>query len=102
MLKAEKPTTKSNQTTRLSIQIPWRNQKLYRQAEAERIQHHQSSFTTKLKNFYGWETQEMRQKEEGGKKTYKNKPQTIKKMATGIHTLIVILNVNRINAPTKS
>ena len=44
----------------------------------------------------------MRKKEEGGKKTYRNKPQTIKKMATGIHTLIVILNVNRINAPTKS
>ena len=31
-----------------SFQI-WRNQKLYRQAKAKRIQHHQTSFTTNAK-----------------------------------------------------
>ena len=31
------------------IQIRWRNQKLYRQAEAKRIQHHQTSSTTNAK-----------------------------------------------------
>ena len=31
------------------IQIRWRNQKLYRQAKAKRIQHHQTSSTTNAK-----------------------------------------------------
>ena len=31
------------------IRIQWRNQKLYRQAKAKRIQHHQTSFTTNAK-----------------------------------------------------
>ena len=35
------------------------------------------------------------------KKTYKNKHKTIKKMAIGIHILIITLNVNGLNAPTK-
>ena len=43
----------------------------------------------------------MRKKEEGGKKTYRNKPQTIKKMATGAYILIILLNANGLNALTK-
>ena len=35
------------------------------------------------------------------KKTYKNKAQTIKKMAIGTYISIITLNINRLNAPTK-
>ena len=41
--------------------------------------------------------QETQEKE----KTYKNKPKTIKKMVIGTHILIITLNVNVLNAPTK-
>ena len=34
-------------------------------------------------------------------KTYNNKPKTIKKMVIGTYILIIILNVNGLNAPTK-
>ena len=33
--------------------------------------------------------------------TYNNKPKTIKKMVIGIYILIITLNVNGLNAPTK-
>ena len=33
--------------------------------------------------------------------TYKNKPKAIKKMAIGTYILIITLNVNGLNAPTK-
>ena len=35
------------------------------------------------------------------KKNYKNKPKTIEKMAIGIYTSIITLNVNGLNTPTK-
>ena len=41
------------------------------------------------------------QKRKGRKKTYKNKPQTIKKMAIEMYTSIITLNVNGLNVPTK-
>ena len=41
------------------------------------------------------------QKRKGRKKTYKNKWKTIKKMEIGTYILIVNLNVNGLNAPTK-
>ena len=41
-----------------------------------------------------WKTQEK-------KRTYKNKPITIKKMVIGTYISIITLNVNRLNAPTK-
>ena len=37
----------------------------------------------------------------GGKKTYKNKSNTINKMAIRTYISIITLNVNRLNAPTK-
>ena len=46
------------------------------------------------RNFSRQETQEK-------EKTYKNKPQTIKKMVIGIYISIITLNVNGLNAPTK-
>ena len=77
------------------IQIQGRNQKLYRQAKAKRIQHHQTSFTTNAKgNFSRQETQEK-------KKTHKNKLKTIKKMVIGTYISIITFNVNGLNAPTK-
>ena len=36
------------------------------------------------------------------KKTFKNKPKTIKKMAIETYILIITLNVNGLNAPTKA
>ena len=41
-----------------------------------------------------WETQEK-------KRTYKNKPITIKKTVIGTYILVITLNVNGLNAPTK-
>ena len=46
-------------------------------------------------------TQKNRTKEEGKKKTYKNKPKTIKKMAIGTYILKITLNVNGLNVPSK-
>ena len=45
-------------------------------------------------NFSRQETQEKEQ-------THKNKPKTIKKMVIGTYVLIITLNVNGLNAPTK-
>ena len=45
--------------------------------------------------------QEKRTKEEGKKKDLQKNPKTIKKMAIGTHILIITLNVNGLNAPTK-
>ena len=42
-----------------------------------------------------WETQEK-------KKTSKNKPKIIKKMVKETYILIITLNVNGLNAPTKT
>ena len=46
------------------------------------------------RNFSKWETQE-------NKRTYKNKPITIKKMVIGTYISIITLNVNGLNSPTK-
>ena len=45
----EKPTIKITLPSKELIQILWRTQKLYRQAKAKRIQHHQTSSTTNAK-----------------------------------------------------
>ena len=45
----EKPTTKNTIPSKNLNQIRRRNQKLYRQAKAERIQHHQTSSSTNAK-----------------------------------------------------
>ena len=45
----EKPTTHITIPRKNLIQIRRRNQKLYRQAKAERIQHHQTSSSTNAK-----------------------------------------------------
>ena len=45
----EEPASKSTLPRKALIMIQWRNQKLYRQAIAKRIQHHQASFATNAK-----------------------------------------------------
>ena len=52
-----------------------------------------------LKMSSNHERKEQRRKER--KKTYKNKPKTIKKMAIGTYISIITLNVNGLNALTK-
>ena len=44
---------------------------------------------------------EEKRTKEGGKKTYKSKSKTINKMAIGTYIMIITLNVNSLNAPTK-
>ena len=41
------------------------------------------------------------QKWKGRKKTYKNNPKAINKMATRTYVLVITLNANGLNAPTK-
>ena len=45
--------------------------------------------------------EEERTREEGKKKEHKNKSKSINKMAMRTHMLIITLNVNGLNAPTK-
>ena len=52
-------------------------------------------------NLSRWETQEQKRKRKGRKKTFKNKPKTIKKMEIGTYISIITLNVNGLDAPTK-
>ena len=60
------------------------------------------SFTTNSKgNSLGEKHKRREQKRKGRKKTYKDKPKAIKKMAVGTFTLIITLNVNGLNVPTK-
>ena len=77
------------------IQIKQRSQKLYRQAKAKRIQHHQKSSTTNAK---GISPSGKHKRRKGPKK---KKPQTIKKMVRGTYISIITLNLNGLNAPTK-
>ena len=59
------------------IQIRWRNQKLYRQAKAKRIQHHQTSFTTITKgNSLGNKHKRREQKRNKRKKNCQKKNQS--------------------------
>ena len=72
-----------------------KNQKLYRQAEIKRIQHHQTSLTTNA------EGTPLGKKHKRRKRPTENKPQTIKETVIGSYILTITLNVNGLNAPTK-
>ena len=69
--------------------------KLYRQVTVKRIQHHQTSFTTNTKGI------SLGRKHKRRKRPAESNPKTIRKMVIGSYTLIHILNVNGLNAPTK-
>ena len=51
---------------------------------------------------YVGNTREKGKKEGNKKDPTKNKPKTIKKMVKETYILIITLNVNRLNAPTKT
>ena len=78
---------------RISFKVD--DQKLFRQAKVKRIQYHQTSYTTNVKQTY------IVKKYDRRKKDLQNQPQTIKKMAIGTYISIITSNVNGLNAPTK-
>ena len=61
----------------------------------KRIQHHQTSFTTNAKGTSLGKKHKRRQR------PTENKPKTINKIVTGSYILIITLNVNGLNTPTK-
>ena len=91
----EEPTIKNTLSSKTLPQIWWRNQKLSRQAKVKRIQHHQTSFTANTKGT------SLGRKHKRKKRSAQNKPKAIKKMVIGSYILIITLNVNGLNAPTK-
>ena len=88
-------TYNQGHSTQQYVQIWWRNQNLSRQAKIKRIWHHQISFTISI------EETSLGRKHKRRKRPTQNKPKTIKKTVTGSYILIITLNVNGLNAPTK-
>ena len=75
-----KQTNKKRIHSKALIQIRWRNQKLYKQAKAKRIQHHQTSFTTITKgNSLGNKHKRREQKRNKRKRTVKRKTKANRK-----------------------
>ena len=68
------------------IQNWWRNRKFYRQAEAKRIEHHQTNLATNTEGTYI--------ASKYTRKTYKNKHKTTKKMPVGTYVSLITLNIN--------
>ena len=83
----EKSTTKISVTGKDLIQSWWRNKKLFRQAKVQRIQYHQTSFTTNVKCIY------IVKKYKRRKKILQNQHQTINKMAIGTYTSVQFSSV---------
>ena len=79
----EEPTTKDTLPSKTLIQIWWRNQKLYRQAKVNWIQHRKPSFTTNTKRT------SLARKHKRKKRPTENKPKTIMKMVIGSYILII-------------
>ena len=69
-----------------------RNHKFYRQTKARRIQHHQPALKQMPNELLYLQNK---------KKTYKNKPKTLKKMVIGTYISIITLNGSGLHAPTK-
>ena len=61
----------------------------------KRIQHHQTRFTTNAKGI------PLNRKQKARKRPTESKPKTIRQTVTGSYILIITLNVNGLNAPTK-
>ena len=64
-------------------------------AKADRVQYHQTSFTTNAKGT------SLGGKHKRRKRPTKNKPKTIKKIVIGANISIIILNVNGLSTLTK-
>ena len=82
-------------TSKILVQIWWRNQNLPRQAKVKRIQHHQTNFITNTKGTSLCKKQKKRNR------PTQDKPRTVKKMVIGSSIAMITLNVNGLNAPTK-
>ena len=91
----EEATTQNTLPSKTLVQIWQRSQKLSRQAEVKRIQHHWTSFTTSAKAVFQGRKHKRRER------PIKNTPKTIKKIVIGSYTLIINLNVNGLHALTK-
>ena len=89
----EEPTTKITLPGKDLIQIQQRNQKFHRQAEAKRIQRHQTSSTANAK---GTSLSGKHREEKDQQKQTQNK-----KMVIGKYISIITLNVNGLIAPSK-
>ena len=87
--------TKKDYAARLSFIFDGEIKKPSRQAKVNRIQQHQTNFTTNAKRT------SLGRNQGRGKRPTENKPRTIKKMVIGSFILIITLNVNGLNAPTK-
>ena len=61
----------------------------------KRIQHHQTSFTTNA------EGNSLDRKHKRRKRPIEKQPKTDKKIVAGSYIVIITLNVNKLNAPTK-
>ena len=73
VLKGKKSTTRITISGKDLIQNWWRNKKLFRQAKVKRIQYHQTSYTTNVKQTY------IVKKYDRRKKDLQNQPQTIRR-----------------------
>ena len=80
---------------RISFRTDGEIKKLFRKAKVKRIQYHQISFTTNVKQTY------IVKKYKRRKKDLRNQLQTIKKMTIGTYISIITLNVNGLNSPTR-
>ena len=95
-------TERENSATKITVPCKnliqnWgRSKKVFRQAKVERIQYHQTSFTTHVKGAY-----KVKKYKRQEKKNLQNQPQTTKKMAIETYISIITLNTNGLNAPTK-
>jgi len=69
--------------------------KAFQTSKVKRIQHYQTSFTTNAKGT------SLGRKHKRRKRPTENKPKTIKKTVIGLYILIITLNINGLNAPTK-
>ena len=81
---------------RLSFKIDGEMKSFFKQAKVKRIQYHPSSFTTKAKGTSSGRKHNRRER------LTENKAKTIKKMVIGLYISIITLNVNGLNAPTKT
>ena len=78
---------------RISFYFDGEIKTLHRQVKVKKIQHHQTSFTTNAKGT------SLGRKHKRRKRTYNNKPKTIKKMVIGTYMSIISLYVNGLNSP---
>ena len=89
------PTTKNNLLSKTLFRFDGEIKSFTDKQKLKRIHYHQTSFTTNDKGT------SLGSKHKRRKRPTENKPKTIKKTTIGSYILIIILNVNGLNAPIK-